>query len=285
MKLLSRILRAIGKIFIKLSKISSNGSKSIIIKKGTERDLYKTRFNYFFWLKKDSYLDQCIINNGIFEESLTELVKQIIKEGDIVFDVGANIGYYSVLFSRLIGNRGKVFCFEPTKYYGEVLNRNLKANKTSNVKVFNVGLSNKKQKLEIQIGNSSASFHNPVGSPLETKELVNLISLDEFIEEHTPQKIDLIKVDIDGHEPIFFEGAWNTLSKYNPIIILEVSHFHYLEAGYTAWDFYDMLKKNDYKIYHEDKLSEINTMEEFLIKCGNFTFSANIVISKSELKL
>lgn len=280
----SRLIRIAGNILIKLSQRLEGFKRSKIIIKGGERSLYKTRFNDLFWLNINNSIDQCIICDGIFEPCSTQIIKQLIKEGDIVLDVGANIGYYSILFSRLVGTYGKVLCFEPTECYWKILKMNLEANRANNVEVFKIGLSNKSQELVIQIGGSTATLHSPGNRALETKEFINLISLDKFMEESKLPKIDFIKVDIDGHEPLFFEGAWKTLERYNPTILLEVSHLHYLEAGFTAWDFYDTLKRKNYKIYHEDKLVELKTKEDFLVKCGNFAYSANIVITRKELK-
>jgi len=284
MRIFYKILKKTGSLLLKLSGNLNNNNKSVKIRSGRERDLYKTNQNLLFWLDKEKYIDQCIINDGVFESKLTQIVSHLIKEGDIVLDIGANIGYYSVSFSKLVGKNGKVICFEPTQYYSRILKMNLEINGISNAEIIKYGLSNKKQELEIFIGNSTASLHNPGNLLNETKEGIKLTTLNDFIKDNPLQRIDLIKVDIDGHEPLFFEGAWNVLNKYDPIIVLEVSHLHYFNAGFTAWDFYKLLKERGYNIYHEDKLTKINSLEEFLIKCGNFAFSSNIIISKKDLK-
>jgi len=288
MKLLAITLRKIGNIFIRVSKLfdtSKSHNSSSIIEQAYPRDLYRTVYDDYFWLDKNSYIDQCIINEGVFEEDLTQVVKKLIKRGDTVLDIGANIGYYSVIFSKLVFEEGNIISFEPTTFYRKVLKKNLEINDISNVEIINKGLSDKIQKLEIHIGGSTATFHNPKDIIPDTKEIVQLSTLDDFIERNPLKKIDLIKVDIDGHEPLFLKGAWNTIEKYNPIIILEISHLHYLQAGFNAWDFYDMLKGRNYKIYHEKNLAEIITKEDFLIKCGNFAYSANIIISQNEIKI
>lgn len=287
MSMPSKVIRKFGVLFIKLAQnlnYNEKSKKSQMIKKDIKINLYKTIFNDFFWLDEDKYLDKCIIQNGIFEESSTQIIKQLVKKGNVVLDIGANIGYYSVLFSKLVGYTGKVFCFEPTEHYSNVLKMNLEANNIQNTDIFKIGLSNKNQELEIQIGNSSATLH-PIENQVSTKkELIKLTTLDEFIKHHHLQKIDFVKIDIDGHEPLFFEGAQKTLDKYNPIVLLEVNHPNYIEAGFNAWDFYDFLKKNNYIIYCEDDLIEFKTKEDFLRKCGNFAYSANIIISRKEIK-
>ena len=94
-----------------------------------------------------------------------------------------------------------------------------------------------------------------------------------------------IKIDVDGHEPDFFEGAWAVLDLMSPIILCEVSHLHYLEAGYTAWDFYTEINEHGYSIYDEKTFDQINTKEKFLRVCGNFDKSANIILAKTDIKI
>ncbi len=282
-RLFGKLLRFIGNCFIYLSRISERLDRSRLVKKGVGRDLYETKFNDLFWLNKTGWVDQCIIKTGVFEEHSTRIARRFIRAGDMVLDVGANIGYYSVIFSKIVGERGKVIAFEPTEHFGKVLRMNTEANGLNNVEIFKIGLSNKRQKLNIQIGDSSATLHVPGKIPLNAEEMIELVTLDEFVESHKPSKIDFIKVDVDGHEPAFLEGAWRTLEKYDPTVLMEISHMHYFEAGYTAWDFYEILKKKKFRIYSEEDLAEIKTKEDFLIKCGNFNCSANIIISKKEL--
>ncbi len=76
--------------------------------------MYKTKDGLFYWLNPAKYLDRSMIDEGIFEPHSTRLVKKLVKPGDVAFDVGANIGYYSVLLSKVVGEAGQIFCFEPT---------------------------------------------------------------------------------------------------------------------------------------------------------------------------
>ena len=263
----------------------SNSHKIPTIKKFGNRNLYKTEENYYFWLDSEKYLDKSIIEHGFFEKESTEAVKKIVKNGDVVLDIGANIGYYTVIFSRLTGSKGMVYAFEPVKKYREVLKENLISNKVKNAKIYPFGFSDKKESLDIYIGNSSATLHWVADNSPLFQERIRLITLDEFSKKNNIKKIDFIKIDVDGHEPSFFKGAWNTLEKFNPVILLEINQENYLKAGTTAWDFYDLLKSKSYKIFDEENLKEFPSKREFLIKCGNFAYSANIIISKNNLKI
>lgn len=287
--LISRILKKISIIFDKLSNYlnnkKSNEHVSKLIKSNLPKSLYKTSDNIKLWLGGDSTIDQDIIKNGQWEHQTTDLVKQLIKKNDIVIDVGANIGYYTTLFAKLVGLGGKVFAFEPTSKYYKLLNENIAINNFINVEIVKMGLSNKKQDLEINIDDSSATLHQPVNSYIKYKELINLTTLDEFVYSRGLTKINFIKIDVDGHEPFVLEGAIKTFQKFEPIIIIEISHLHYLEAGVTAWDFYEKLKAWDFYIYYENDKEKILTKNEFLAKCGSFSQSYNILLSLKEISL
>ena len=268
---------------IELRQDARTSPASVLVKEGSERSLYKTRFGDLFWLNVCSCIDQGIVQTGLWEPEATEAVRKIVKKGDVAIDVGANIGYFSVILSKIVGPEGRVYAFEPTTKYHEILKRNLKANGIANCEISRLGLSNKRQALEVVENEASATIHVPEGMPLGPKETIILVTLDDFVREHQLKKIDFIKIDVDGHEPLIFEGAWDTLDKYTPIILTEISQLHFLEAGITAWDFYAQLKNRGYRLYSQAGLSEIENRSAFLIECGNYAYSSNVIISKKGL--
>jgi FkbM family methyltransferase len=296
-KITSKVFRKTGNLLIKISNYLLNEKKLIepenynkiesvasnLIQKGQDRDLYKTRFGDLLWLKSTSCIDESIIKTGIWEDSSTDIVNKLVKPNDYVIDIGANIGYFTVLFSKIVGENGKVYAFEPTNEYYNVLNSNLKANNISNCVPFQIGLSDKEEHLNIFLGQHSATIHEPIKNSTTKEETINLTSLDKFVLENKIEKIDFIKIDVDGHEPKILEGATKTLERFKPIILLEVNHLNYFEAGYTASNFYNYLKQLDYFIYSEKNLLEIANLTQFLIECGNYAYSSNIIITKIAL--
>lgn len=282
-KLLAKLFKKMGNMLILLGdKVERVGST--LLEKGLPRSLYRTSRGDLLWLNNTGYIDLQIIHYGEFESMSTAAVSRLVKPGAIVLDVGANIGYYTVMMSKLVGNAGKVFAFEPTKHFLETLHRNLAVNHVRNVEVLNFGLSNLNREMTIDIGPSSATLHSPLGfDKVLSNETIRLFTLVDFVKEYGLTRIDFIKIDIDGHEPLFFDGAWPVLDLMSPIMICEVSHLHYLQAGYTAWDFYATVKEHGYLIYEENTLKQITTKEEFLRLCGNFDRSANIILSKTSI--
>lgn len=278
-----RMLRGIGKRMIRFAERLGQ-RRSQIVREGTDRDLYRTFLNRLYWLNKSGSVDQSIIETGIFEHASTRIVDQFVKKGDVVLDVGANIGYYTVQFADLVGKEGSVIAFEPTRHFGEVLKANIEANQLTNVLVHEFGLSSREFTTDIDIGISSATMHSSnYYDPIVRHERISLRTLDSVVSEYNLSKIDFIKIDVDGHEPHFFNGAWKTLEQIDPLILFEVSHLHYMKANINICEFYKTLKEKGYRIYYEQDLEEIRELDVFLIKCGNFERSSNILICKKNL--
>ena len=252
-----------------------NGSRLIRTENG--KSLYKTKNGYLFWLDKSKDLDKNIIDTGYFEKESTQMACQLINVGDVVLDIGANIGYYTVIFSNLVGDTGSVYAFEPTKNYSQFLDKNLAINKVKNVKTFNFGFSDEVEIVKIYINNSSATIH-PTTESTNKVESINLTTIDNFVTKEKLKKIDFIKIDVDGHEPAILKGGLKTIKRFRPKILLEVSHLHYLKYGINAWDFYNFLVKNNFEITDVLSGERIADQNDFLIRCGNFCQSSNILL-------
>ncbi|RJP62061.1 MAG: FkbM family methyltransferase [Candidatus Auribacter fodinae] len=261
-----------------------NAMHSTLVVRGDDRSLYRTADGYLFWLDENKPLDRSIIQTGIYDLSGTRVIASLVKQGDIVIDIGANIGYYTVLMQSLAGETGRVLAFEPAACISDVLRRNVSTNKMGNCDVFQVGLSDHSGSGTLYISAECVSLHRVMDTVPASSETVSLISLDEFV--HTfgaPEKIDFIKMDVDGHEPYVLNGAWQTLERFDPVLMINISHEYYLAAGMTAWDFYYLLKDKGYFIYYDDNLDEIMTKHQFLVKCANFDRNVNIIISRHKL--
>lgn len=255
--------------------------KSKLINIDEPRSLYMLPSNKLMLLNKSGYIDNQIITKGLFEEASTSLIDKFIKKGDVVIDVGANIGYYTIIFAELVGESGHVYAFEPTAHFRQVLKKNLDLNNLSNVTILDFGLSNAAASVEIDIGPSSATIHSPDGyDEIVAHEQIQLITFNEFVKFNRLDRIDFIKIDVDGHEPYFFEGAWEVLDSFDVIILFEISHLHYLEAGVFAWDFYEKVVSKGYNIFDETNLKKLESRNEFLRRCADFSSSSNVIISK-----
>src|SRR3990167_6694466 len=126
-----------------------------------KRRLLKTKFDDIIlnYLEEDKYVGELIASTGQYEPYESKLLIKNIKDGDIVIDVGANIGYYTLLFAKKVGENGKVFAFEPDSASFAILEKNIKDNKFRNVEAFNIALSDKQEDLSLFISSENLGDH------------------------------------------------------------------------------------------------------------------------------
>ncbi len=276
----------LGKVWRKFSAApKARLARSKKIRSEQDRSLYRSRHGVYYWLDAASYLQREIIDTGEFEPANARVMEKLVGLGDTVLDIGANIGYFTLLLSRLVGPSGRVVAFEPTRHYGDVLRRNLSENSVSNCQVEAFGLSSEEAELLVSIGDSSATLHwaSPEEAP-RMRETICLERLDDIASRLELERLDFIKIDVDGHEPFFFEGAWQTLERFRPRILLEVSAANYLQGGIFPAEFYDVLKSRGLFLYSEKDFVEYETKLDFLRECGNYDYSANVIACFEPLK-
>ena len=141
-----------------------------------------------------------------------------IKEGDVVLDLGGNIGTTALLFSKIIGENGRLFAFEPVTH--RVLGLNAERNNIRNIEVIPKGVSDKPGKAEIEISDycldSSMAKRDYTKNYYSHKKTIDLTSLDVFAEEKKLKRVDFIKMDIEGVEELAIRGAGRIIDKYRP---------------------------------------------------------------------
>lgn len=131
-----------------------------------------------------------------------------------IFDIGANVGYYSVLFAQLAPN-GRVVSFEPTST-AEMLRANLDHNSISNVDIHKVALG-------ATTGVQEDRIFRLWGGEGDVAEYP-FYRFDDFVAEHSPSRIDCLKIDVDSFDFEVLRGAEQTLQRHNPVIVIELNH-------------------------------------------------------------
>lgn len=179
-----------------------------------------------------------------YEERFATTMLAAIRPGDIVWDVGANQGYYTALFSNLVGPTGHVVAFEPTGTTFATL-REAVADR-ANVTLVNVGLSNRDGSAEILVGAdelaatsriTSGSEHHPHRSPdASRRQGIRLQRADTLLEAaHIPEPT-VIKIDVEGHEWNVLEGLGERLRERSLRRVLIEVHFSILDADERSED-------------------------------------------------
>lgn len=171
---------------------------------------------------------------GKVETEKTAALARILKKGHVFFDVGANVGYYTVLASRLVASSGKVIAIEPAIRNLVYLYRHLHLNNAGNVTVVTAACSDKVSLAAFCLAQSTANnflkdFYTGIGTsgpghcaPVPT------VTVDSLVEQ-TGTLPDVLKIDVEGAEFAVLKGAANTLAKSKPSVLLE-THSDVLQA-------------------------------------------------------
>jgi FkbM family methyltransferase len=170
----------------------------------------------------DIGLSKDLIVYGTREMLSTERVKKILKKGDVVLDIGANMGYYCLLESKLVGKKGKVYAIEPVKSNIDVLKFNIFLNKYENIQIDHLAIGNENGHVDMFLTDKS-NRHSifKYEESTDKKERVPIMKLDTFVEKEGIKKIDFIRMDPEGYECEIIDGALNTLEKYKPKMFIE----------------------------------------------------------------
>jgi FkbM family methyltransferase len=155
------------------------------------------------------------ILNGTYEPEQTALFEQLIRPGQTVLDVGANVGYYTLLASVLVGPEGRVHAFEPEPRNAGFLRRHAQINRRRNVTVQQAAVSDRAGTGRFDFGSGTGTGHLADAGALE----VRTVRLDDYCAEHGLAP-SAIKIDVEGAEMSVLQGARGTLERHRPILFL-----------------------------------------------------------------
>jgi FkbM family methyltransferase len=217
---------------------------------------------------------------GEYEKALTEIVKSLLRDGDVCLDVGANFGWYSTLFQKYCGNTGEVHAFEPVPPTFKELEQNYKLMENpSKVFINNLALGEKEDELTINLFEGLSTGHASMSNQGRDDAIsykCKVVTLDSYLEERRVGDVNFVKVDIEGAEMMFLKGAEKLFAqKIPPIWLMEMALQQTKNFGYTPNDLINFMRRRvDYEFY---KVDEINHK---LIKIEGFEkgdIGANVI--------
>lgn len=154
---------------------------------------------------------------GSYEMNKRRAFEKEIPSGAVLYDIGANVGYFSLLAAKLAGPEGRVYAFEPLPRNIEYLKKHIKINKFENIEAVEAAVSDHSGEAHFDLGASSA-----MGHLAETGGItVRMVALDEMLEAGDMRPPDYMKVDVEGAEYEALKGARKLLEKYHPILFLD----------------------------------------------------------------
>ncbi len=219
----------------------------------------------------NDHMGSQIFFRGAYSYDQLKLIKKLFHEPYVFIDKGANQGEFSVYVASLFSN-SQVLAFEPTTKMLARLRANIDANALTNVTVFPVGLSDVAQADVPIYGHAQAiddgSFHSglpTIYSIPQRNELLETIRLqrldDTLAAANFTDRVDLIKIDIEGAELPALQGAIKTITDSRPLVIFEASSHSAAAAGYTTMDLFQFFEAQQYVLHAIGRAGALSALD------------------------
>jgi FkbM family methyltransferase len=218
-----------------------------------------TRDGLHYDLDLSQAIDLTIFLLGRFEPPTVAAFRRYVKPGATVIDIGANIGAHTLQLARLVGPQGRVLSFEPTGFAFAKLRRNLQLNpqiagRVTALQCFLTAEGDKTLPQSIYSSWSlkrSADAHDKhLGLPMATTG-ARSATLDRALSDHGVEKVDLVKLDVDGFECDVLAGARDMIRRDRPTFVMEIMPYGLVEQGANLKQLLDYLIPIGYRLYDE----------------------------------
>jgi FkbM family methyltransferase len=248
--------------------------------------LVGTNKNKLLVQAQDSGLGLSLIRGKLYEPYETWLFKRTVRSGMVVVDAGANVGYYTLLASSLVGRDGRVYSFEPDPYNCALLKRNVRINQCTNVIIEQKALIDRYRSVNLFKSVRNFGEHR-VYDMHDKRKKTNSIgtSLDDYFRDK-PSKVDVMKMDIEGAEAMAFEGMNSLIETNDDLqVFLEILPTGEEASGFSSKAFLERLFKFGFQIYlidvDKNELRRQKTAVQILSLCSH---SANLFLSKGSVR-
>ena len=200
---------------------------------------------------KDEMITRLILAEGLWEANETRWMVRSLREGDVVLDVGANVGYYTVIASRLVGDEGRVYAFEPDPTAFSFLEKNAAANALRNVVLEQKACSSEPGTLKLFLDEVNLGAHR-VNVPGENQKRfveVEAVRVDDYFAAEA-RKVHFIKIDTEGAEALIVAGMKRLIAENADLkMAVELSPYALEDLGSSASELLSMLEELDFRFY------------------------------------
>ena len=216
----------------------------------------------------DNGVELALFTNGTYEEGTVDQLKKILKPGDTFLDVGANIGWMSLIASKAVGANGKVIAIEANPNTLPILQHNLALNEAKNVEVLGIAVSDQQGEALLyenwNVNRGGASLLSQDG---ENGISVKVETLDRLFSPETP--LHVVKIDVEGLEPQVIVGGKEWFTQQQPVFVFEISTERNSEKGAAAMDVIELIRTLGH--YHFYRHPATKERKGTLIEISDFT--------------
>jgi FkbM family methyltransferase len=162
---------------------------------------------------------------GTTEPAVQAFLAEHLRPGDIFYDIGANVGFFSILGARLVTERGHVYAFEPLPANAEALRCNVALNGLGQVRIIEAAVADVTGTAELCVGSSPLDAHLPRSPAKRTEQptiAVDVVSIDHLANDRQVLAPSLVKIDAEGAETKVLQGMAGVLETHRPIVLCEI---------------------------------------------------------------
>jgi FkbM family methyltransferase len=218
-------------------------------------------------------------NFDMYEKDDSEMLFKLINDGDTIFDIGANIGWYSNHLAKKFRN-STIYSFEPIPETFNQISANTELNGATNIRLNKLALSSKKEKLTFYYSptvTGASSSQNITENQSMTKLELEAETIDNFISTNSIDKLDFVKCDVEGAEYFVYQGGFETFKNYKPIVFTEMLRKWAAKFGYHPNDIINYFFQFGYKCFvaNKGKLKKLDKVDEQTIETNFFFLNEN----------
>ena len=213
--------------------------------------LKKIPEGFFMKVSPAEHMQQQLFWYGCYDKPLGSLLQKLLTTRSIVIDVGANIGYYSLLASRIC-KEGMVYALEPVPHLFDELTQNIQLNQATNIRSFQLAAGEEEKQGVIYLSSEDnqgmSSMAIPENYSGNTTD-INVVSLDTWQELKELPSIDLIKIDVEGYEIPVLKGMQGLITLHQPVILIEINPETLAYFGQNAGQVMELITESGYQTY------------------------------------
>lgn len=218
------------------------------LRRGHRSPVTVRRHGAWFELDPDEHIDGLIYYHGIYEPWNSRFLSAVVRPGWTALDIGANIGWFTVLLGQLTAPGGAVYAFELCAEEFRKLGRNIELNRFTHVHAVLAAVADRPGAVRVT-AHRSAGMTAIAQSAAEAAGAVPCVTVDGFVAERGLARVDVIKVDIEGAESQFLAGAQATLARWRPAVLIELNAEAAARFGSSCAAVADGLRQLGYRLY------------------------------------